>query len=101
MRGFKPRRRAKLRVVGAQDPSPRHELAVKIEPEDLARGFLSVRIWSLAEWDALLPAERPENVSLLPGFGWIAIHSILKEAADDIEDVRRQQRQYREFGTGR
>jgi hypothetical protein len=95
MARIKPRRKPRLRLIGAGDDATRHAGIMTLAGSDWV-----VECWTFAEFDALAECERPEQGSaiLLPGLGFVAVRVPLSwMEREDVLDVQMQaRRQWRD-----
>lgn len=65
------------------DSQPRHRAVWTLMGRDVA-----VQIWPESEWAQLHPGERPPEAAFVPGVGWLALHTVGEDEADEIADER-------------
>jgi hypothetical protein len=90
MARIRPRRKPRLRLVGAEHDATRHAGIIQ-----LAGSEWVVECWTFGEFDGLAECERPamENAILLPGLGFVAVRVPLSwMEREDVQDVELQAR---------
>jgi hypothetical protein len=82
------RRRPSLRVVShSLGGTPRHVTAWTV---DGVQRFVN-EFWTLAEWEALTEAERPEGAAFLPGVGYLILRIASAEEWEDANEHHKEE----------